>query len=161
MVIWHAIFRERALLPRCDRLVFMELFRWYMEYTPHRYRICARVYDTCLLALYVGSAVPGCYSVLFFFSFRFIRLPHSHFSRCVLTLCWISHSFAPNPVNLCHCVFLTYLDYVFSIVASSNLLGSRTNILPHIEHGDRCCGYSGYSYIYTNWCYVHTTSASS
>lgn len=99
MVIWHAIFRERCC--HDDQPFFMELFRWYIEYSTHhnRYRMlcCARsrYVFTCLLARSLCGVLvwSGCYSVLFSVCSFACR---SHFSRSLLTLCWISHSFAPN-----------------------------------------------------------------
>lgn len=56
---------------------------------PHATADIVYVHDTCLCV--------GLVRLLFCsVSLCFIRVCHSHFSRSLLTLCWISHSFAPN-----------------------------------------------------------------
>lgn len=110
MVIWHAIFRERCCHDQFYGAV--PLIHCTTTQLCTYVRVCvfvcllARYLCVCVFQVFAGPAV-----ILFLFSSLLSFVCNPLFLISVDAL--LNFPFArAKPLNLCHCVFLTYLDYI-------------------------------------------------
>lgn len=114
MVIWHAIFRERCCHDQLYGVVPL-IYSITQLYSMSPVYACLFIY---LLAFCVFVCLFVRLLFCFFLLLSFVCYPLFSISfDSMLNFPFVR----AKPLNLCHCVFLTYLDYILAIVSSLSI----------------------------------------